>query len=286
MTNAATDTPKPLSQSTIDVLETIQANPGKTAIDIATLLSVSVGSVTGSVNTLKKRELISFEDGKLTALAGAEYAIGESAGTEVKKSTINEAKLSTETIVGDDLGDDVRGESTPAPSAGTSVFATMAEGIGAASTVSAAAAAAMAASAPAAPAGTTAPAGATTLSKSAKAKIIFDSNPGAPRKLLMSMMMAPECGLTEAGANTYIYNFRKAAGQVTPRGTAAPVAAAAPISTEAPAFVAETTGNVVVEAAVITAVTEEAAPAEAPAETPVAEAAPAVVETTDEAASA
>lgn len=62
-------------------------------------------------------------------------------------------------------------------------------------------------------------------SKAAKAQAIFDQFKNEKRSVLMEKLMT-EAGLTKNGANTYIYNMRKKAGMVTPRGTTAAPAAA------------------------------------------------------------
>jgi hypothetical protein len=59
-----------------------------------------------------------------------------------------------------------------------------------------------------------------TDSKASKAQLIFDEFKGEKRAVLMDKLMN-EAGLTKNGANTYIYNMRKKAGMVTPRGTTA-----------------------------------------------------------------
>lgn len=70
-----------------------------------------------------------------------------------------------------------------------------------------------------------------TDSKASKAQAIFDEFKGEKRSVLMDKLME-EVGLTRNGANTYIYNMRKAAGMVTPRGTTANVAPQTEVQTE------------------------------------------------------
>lgn len=65
-----------------------------------------------------------------------------------------------------------------------------------------------------------------TDSKASKAQAIFDEFKNEKRAVLMAKLMN-EAGLTQHGANTYIYNMRKKAGMVTPRGTVAAPAKAA-----------------------------------------------------------
>lgn len=76
-----------------------------------------------------------------------------------------------------------------------------------------------------------------TDSKASKAQAIFDAHKDDKRSVLMDLLMN-EAGLTKNGANTYIYNMRKKAGMVTPRGTTAvpetPAAEAAPEVPETP----------------------------------------------------
>lgn len=238
-------TAKPMSENTKNVLEAIIANPGKTSIDIATILSVSVGSVSGAVGSLKRAELITAdENGKFTATAEAAFEFGDGDTTPVAKTETAPKAAATDTE--DDSTDTVA--STIVETTGTAAAAP--------ETVTIEAAATKAAASPKVPAAEKAPA---TESKAAKARKIFDENPGAPRKLLMSLLMGPECGMTEAGANTYIYNIRKTKGLVTARGTAPAVAetpaavvtetTAAPTiaAGEEPAFAAEPTEAVIID---------------------------------------
>lgn len=236
-------TAKPMSENTKNVLEAIIANPGKTSIDIATILSVSVGSVSGAVGSLKRAELITAdENGKFTATAEAAFEFGDGDTTPAAKT-----EKPTTAAAGDTEDDSTdTGASTIVETTGTA----------APETVTIEAAATKAAASPKVPAAEKAPA---TESKAAKARKIFDENPGAPRKLLMSLLMGPECGMTEAGANTYIYNIRKTKGLVTARGTAPAVAetpaavvtetTAAPTiaAGEEPAFAAEPTEAVIID---------------------------------------
>lgn len=91
-----------------------------------------------------------------------------------------------------------------------------------------------------------------TDSKASKAQAIFDEFKNEKRAVLMQKMM-DEVGLTRNGANTYIYNMRKAAGMVVPRGTvAAPETEVAAVTTET------TEDSAIVEQEPIVAETPEA----------------------------
>lgn len=233
---------KPLSQTATDVLDAIIDNPGKTAIDLATILSVSVGSVSGAVGSLKKRSLITIEDGKITATADAKFDYGDG-DTTVRSTTPLGADTNKAAEL--EIADDLMGNEDT-----TAVLATAPT-----ETIKASVAIDLAAMASPAPAPAASAPGPAVVSKASKAQAIFDANKDQPRKVLMNMLMDPAlCGLSEAGANTYIYNMRKKAGMVTARGATPVATEAAPTAvTEAatPAFVVETTESVVVAAAAI-----------------------------------
>jgi len=260
-----------LSEKSKQLLQAIIDAPGKAVPDYAMALSVSIGQVSGALLGLKKAELVNQEDGKLTAIPNAatflEY--GEFDAADVKSGTTPgvtkvTAKLvePTELASEEDLGVDVGIETLAAPAGITemetsteapSIVEPVIETTGAVAVVEAivetaapaktvSVGSAMAAIAASGGSVVVASAAPVTESKAAKARAIFVANPNAPRKVLMALMTGPDVGLTVAGANTYIYNFRKEAGLVVARGTE--VKAALPVVAAAPAFVAETTAAI------------------------------------------
>lgn len=273
MTSAA---PKELSAKTLATLTAIMDNPGKTAIDIAALESVSLGAVSGGVSSLRKAGLITVdEDGKLHPTDEATFEYGGGAGGPATPAKVAATDVRGE--LEDDLEVETAGASTGAavvvledadtlPATITAVEVAPvietapvvaveevleAEPAAAPSTAPAiemvsvgtavAEAAVIAASTPtvakAAPAaGTAAP------SKAALARAVFEANKDQPRKVLMALLMGPEVGLSINGANTYLHNIRKQAGLVKPRAAAGttPAAEAAPVVVAAPAYVPET----------------------------------------------
>lgn len=272
-----------LSTKSKEVLQEIVNNPGKTIVDIAAALGVAIGQVNGALVALKKGDLVAVEDGKLTATSEAtavlEYGDGASSAPATpgitKVAAKNTLAPEEELAASDTAIDATAGITKMETDTKTSTFIE-AEGTGIAIEASApatvtvgSAMAAIAATGGSVTAPSATPAVATE-SKAAKARAIFLANKDAPRKVLMALMTGPDVGLTVAGANTYIYNFRKEAGMVVARGTE--VKAAEPVVASAPAFVAETPAAVTeavvvdVSAAAVIETTDTAAESAAPAE--------------------
>lgn len=263
-----------MSDKTKATLEAILAAPGKTAIDYATEQGVSVGQVTGAINSLKKAGMIVVgEGGVITATEDATFEYGDGDTTK-KASTELDTTAGTDTMLdaedGEGIGGAITAEGTGIATEASATEAPTAEAPAATKVAPSAfanmVAQAMSPTATAPAAGKTAtsttPAGPAVVSKAAKARAVWEANKDAPRKVLMQMMMAPEIGLTSHGANTYIHNFKKAAGLVTPRGTAV-ATPAAPVAEE-PAFAPEVAETVAVTENVVVDITAEAAPETAP----------------------
>ena len=270
MTSAA---PKELSAKTLATLTAIMDNPGKTAIDIAALESVSLGAVSGGVSSLRKAGLITVdEDGKLHPTDEATFEYGGGAGGPATPAKVAATDVRGE--LEDDLEVETAGASTGAavvvledadtlPATITAVEVAPvietapvvaveevleAEPVAAAPAIemvsvgtAVAEAAVIAASTPTV-AKVTPAAGTAAPSKAALARAVFEANKDQPRKVLMALLMGPEVGLSVNGANTYLHNIRKQAGLVKPRAAAGttPAAEAAPVVVAAPAYVPET----------------------------------------------
>ena len=286
-----------LSDRTKEVLDLIIDNPGKTAVDIAAVGGIALGQVNGAVSTLNKHKLITMEDGKITATVEAEFHYGEANGVpapeSLTKALAKAAAAEAATAAADaeelDADDAVLAQvaatmaAAPVTEAATETASesveaateTVADTTAEAATETEAAATEevvvtstlIPGRAPASvkPAAEAKPA---TESKASKARAIFEEMKDRPRKEIMARLMT-ECKLTQNGANTYLYNFRKQAGMVKARDAAAPAEATATdaVATtvaagEEPAFVPEPAAveNVVID------IEPTAVVAEAPAE--------------------
>jgi hypothetical protein len=281
-----------ISERTKEVFDAIIDNPNKTAVDIAAKMGVSVGQVTGAVNSLKKANMIVIEDGKITATAEAEFEFGDGPGLPAAAAPASSKKVAAKALAADtsDVDD---AELAPTVTSGetatdVTIVEASTETIIEAETAGEVAATAVDAieeladtpvpmstmipgTAPASVAPAKAPAGE---SKASKARAIFMANKDQPRKVLMAMMME-QCGLTSHGANTYLYNFRKAEGMVKTRTAEVAADATPAVVTEAdaPAFVEAATDNIVIDVSAPEVVAEVVEiPAEVAAEAVVDEA--------------
>lgn len=283
-----------ISERTKEVFDAIIDNPNKTAVDIAAKMGVSVGQVTGAVNSLKKANMIVIEDGKITATAEAEFEFGDGPGLPAAAAPASSKKVAAKALAADtsDVDDaelaptvtsgetaaDVATEASTetiieAETAGD-VAATAVDAIEELADTPAPMSTMIPGTAPASVAPAKAPAGE---SKASKARAIFMANKDQPRKVLMAMMME-QCGLTSHGANTYLYNFRKAEGMVKTRTAEVAADATPAVVTEAdaPAFVEAATDNIVIDVSAPEVVAEVV-------EIPVETTAEVVVEEADEA---
>lgn len=216
---------KELSEKAKNVMEAIIAKPKSNVAEIAEFVGVSVATVTGSLSTLKKRGYVTVEEGILIPTDEANFEFGNvdstttvkpvetSAGTEVIAETIGNgtvAEVIAETAAPSDAASE--------PPADTTAAADTAETDDDSTPATPSAFGAMVAGA------TTAPAPAAKkepgVNKAELARAVFtELGADAKRSDLMARLTAPEVGLSKHGANTYIYNMRKKAGKVTPRGT-------------------------------------------------------------------
>jgi len=205
----------PLSSKSTDLLMAIINNPNQNAVEISKVLGVSVSTVTGSLSGLKSRGLVSVKDGALVATEEAEFEYGSPATTTTATTsasafpTFGAAKgvlveTSTESEI--DVADLTADAEEPTMEAGASEQPEITAGsvlIGgvAPKTVK-----------------VVAP------NKTALAKKVYDENPGLSRAELMKLFMSDPINLSSHGANTYLYNFRNAAGLVKRRGAPAATA--------------------------------------------------------------
>lgn len=219
MTTATT-----LSKNAQTVLDAIIACEGKNAAEVAKFAGVSVSTVTGSLATLKKLNLVSNEDGILKATAEAEFGFGSpvtstpvvptakqvSAFPTIASVTAKDTKASAASNDDDNDENDEGGTTTGVVAATTTKAAKVVKTVEPKEPV---------------------------ITKAMRAREVFEANKDQPRKILMDLLMATEIGLTKNGANTYIYNMRKKAGMVTARTAKDTTAEVA--STETPAANAE-----------------------------------------------
>ena len=215
-----------LSPKAVELITAIVSNPNSTAPQIAKAMGVSVAQVTGGLASLKKAGLVEIKEGLLIATEEAEFEFGAPVTTTPDTTTPGTIGtfpgVSTVTSTLTTTVDETIEEDEESESAGT----TVAESVAEPAKRSAMAAFVAAAEAP--------PVTATTKTKAAKvkpeaapkaptkadkARAVFAEFKDAPRKVLMEKLMAPEVGLSHHGANTYLYNLRKKADMVTPRGS-------------------------------------------------------------------
>lgn len=111
----------------------------------------------------------------------------------------------------------------------------------------------------------------TSMNKAAKARAVFEEMKDMPRKDIMARLMSDEVGLSKNGANTYIYNMRKASGMVKSRTAPVVAGETVPADTEEVVAVAEPETEAVVAEATDPVVATEAAAEEAPEEIKAAE---------------
>jgi DNA-binding Lrp family transcriptional regulator len=234
---------KPLSEKAKDVMDAILLDKTATAPKIAEYLGVSVATVTGSLATLKKRGYVVIEDGILVPTAEANFEFGTNTPSTVKPVDTEEvvtavtdtnvaagiveeisAEIVSTAVAEIEIQNELQAELAEAVTGAPAVITTKATDIVDTKVEVAAAT------------GTETIVETAGPTKAERARAVFNANKGAERKILMGLLTDPAVGLSKNGANTYIYNMRKAAGMVTPRS-------ATPASTETPAgeTVAETT---------------------------------------------
>ena len=201
----------PLSSKSTDLMMAIINNPNQNAVGISKVLGVSVSTVTGGLAALKNRGLVAVKDGNLVATEEAEYEYGTPAITtpvttsaatfptsfggakgvlvETAASEVDSADIDAD----DDTSESITAHTSDTEITAGSVF------IGGV-----------------APKTVKEP----VINKTALAKKVYEDNPGMPRAELMKIFMSDPINLSLHGANTYLYNLKKAAGLVKPRSTA------------------------------------------------------------------